>query len=322
MPERVLRKFGVGTSLDFTLFETDGINLKTDATYVSGDVKIRKDESSEVNTTNGFIDRGSSYSIALTAAELEASRIYVPIIDQGTKAWLDEYLMIETYGNPSAMHPFDLGADLSDYNETWKFKQIDIQNDAGSALVAKSIGGAGHGIDTSGNDIGHGINALGGSIGSGMKLDGAIGLDATSTSGNAISAIGGGINGNGIYASGDGTGAGLYTEGGATGHGFQMKGGISGGDGFNSIAQAGNGAGMYLRGEGTGSDLDVPGILTLDTIVDGTTLEYAFMLMMARVNGRYLVNTPTGGDIRFFRRDDTTELTRVHVTAAGRTRTF
>ena len=103
-----LRKYGVQTTIDFALFETDGVDFKVDAAHASGDTKIMKDEGAEANTTNGFTDEGQGYSIVLTATEMQAARIVVYIVDQGTKAWLDTSIVIETYGNASAMHALDL----------------------------------------------------------------------------------------------------------------------------------------------------------------------------------------------------------------------
>ncbi len=49
------RQYGVETRIPFTLYEADGINLRTDAVYTAGDVAISKDEGAAVNTTNGFV---------------------------------------------------------------------------------------------------------------------------------------------------------------------------------------------------------------------------------------------------------------------------
>ena len=103
-----LRKYGVETTIDFELYETDGVDFKVDAAHASGDTTIMKDEGTEASTTNGFVDEGKGYSITLTATEMEAARIVVYIVDQGTKAWLDKCVVIETYGHASAMHAVDL----------------------------------------------------------------------------------------------------------------------------------------------------------------------------------------------------------------------
>jgi hypothetical protein len=103
-----LRKYGEATTFNFELFETDGVDFKTDAAHASGDTKLMKDEGAEANTTNGFADEGQGYSIALTASEMEFARGVLYIADQGTKAWLDRAIIIETYGHASAQHAFDL----------------------------------------------------------------------------------------------------------------------------------------------------------------------------------------------------------------------
>lgn len=110
---KILRKYGESATIPFSLFEIDGINLRVDAVYASGDVKITKDEAAETNITTGFTDEGSAYSIPLSATEMEAARITMVLIDQtGPKAWLDRIITIETYGHASAQHAFDLDTAL------------------------------------------------------------------------------------------------------------------------------------------------------------------------------------------------------------------
>lgn len=104
-----LRKYNQECTITFDLYETDGVNLKTDASHASGDTKIMKDNGAEANTTNGFIDEGQGYSITLTASEMSAAQIVLYIVDQSDpKVWLDRTVIIETYGNTSAQHAFDL----------------------------------------------------------------------------------------------------------------------------------------------------------------------------------------------------------------------
>ncbi|MHC4573052.1 MAG: hypothetical protein ACYS76_02780 [Planctomycetota bacterium] len=104
-----LRQYGVGTKVDFDLYVPDGSDLKTNAVHTAGDTKIMKDEGDEANTVNGFVDEGRGYSITLTAAELQATRVKVYVVDQSSpKAWLATTLVIETYGNTNAQHPFDI----------------------------------------------------------------------------------------------------------------------------------------------------------------------------------------------------------------------
>lgn len=104
MSKVILRKYGESSTFNFDLFEIDGVDFKVDAVHASGDTKIMKDEGPEGNTDNGFTDEGQGYSIVATATEMEFARGRIYIVDQGTKAWLDTGITIETYGHASAQH--------------------------------------------------------------------------------------------------------------------------------------------------------------------------------------------------------------------------
>lgn len=104
-----LREYGVAATVNFELYEVDGINFRVDAAHSAGDSALMKDEGAEANSDNAFTDEGTGYSIVLTATEMQAKRITIYLIDQsGTKVWLDKALVIETYGDPSAQHAFNL----------------------------------------------------------------------------------------------------------------------------------------------------------------------------------------------------------------------
>ena len=103
-----LRKYGVEAKIPFVLYEVDGVDLRTDAADAGSDCTVMKDEEAEATCDNDFVDEGMGYSITLTATEMEAARIVVHIVDSATKVWLDDSLIIETYGNASAQHAFDL----------------------------------------------------------------------------------------------------------------------------------------------------------------------------------------------------------------------
>jgi len=104
-----LREYGVQTTINFALRETDGVDFRVDAAHATGDTVIMKDEGTEANTANGFTDEGTGYSLVLSATEMQAARIVVYVIDQtATKVWLDKELIIETYGNASAQHAVNL----------------------------------------------------------------------------------------------------------------------------------------------------------------------------------------------------------------------
>lgn len=109
----VFRKYGEACVLLFPLIDRGAQDFEsTPVTHASGDTQISKNEAAFANTSNAFAHEGNGiYSLALTATEMEAARISIIIIDQGTKAWEDQAVIITTYGGSSAEHPVDLIAD-------------------------------------------------------------------------------------------------------------------------------------------------------------------------------------------------------------------
>ncbi|KKM23889.1 hypothetical protein LCGC14_1610540, partial [marine sediment metagenome] len=95
-----LAKTGVQYILNFELFEVDGVDLRIDASDAGSDVTIRKDQGADTTAVNDFVDEGLSYSLTITAAEMQAKQIVVYVIDSATKQWLDTSILIETYGSP------------------------------------------------------------------------------------------------------------------------------------------------------------------------------------------------------------------------------
>lgn len=103
-----LRKYGVEAKIPFVLYGIDGIDLRVDAADGGSDCSIMKDEGAEATCTNDFVDEGKGYSITLSSTEMQAARIVVYVVDSATKVWLDDGIIIETYGHASAQHAFDL----------------------------------------------------------------------------------------------------------------------------------------------------------------------------------------------------------------------
>lgn len=101
------RKYGEATTVNFALYATDGTALKVDAVCAAGDIEVMKDEAAEASSTNCFVDEGQGYSLALTAAEMQADRVVLYVTDDtGTQTWLDKVVVIETYddGNGDGQH--------------------------------------------------------------------------------------------------------------------------------------------------------------------------------------------------------------------------
>jgi hypothetical protein len=125
---------------------------------------------------------------------------------------------------------------------TFKLKQLQIINNAGDALVARSTGSNGRGITAEGDGSGHGILSVGGAI-----------------SGNGLGLFAGGGNGNGLNVAGTGSGCGIHSEGGGTGNGLKILGGVTSGAAIRAIGQAGNAEAMLLEGQGSADGLKAIG---------------------------------------------------------------
>ncbi len=103
-----LRKYGVEATIDFEVYGITGVDLKADWVPANADCEIMKDGGAPTACTNTAVDEGSTFSIVLTATEMQAARLVLKVVDAATKVILDKVLVIETYGNASAQHAFDL----------------------------------------------------------------------------------------------------------------------------------------------------------------------------------------------------------------------
>ena len=108
-----IRKYATGTGADVIIpivkAGSNDFAVSADWTPVAGDVKISKDGGAAANiaTLPTFVtDVG--WRFVFSDAELTAARINVNVVDSATKAIEDQHLVIETYGNASAQHAFDL----------------------------------------------------------------------------------------------------------------------------------------------------------------------------------------------------------------------
>jgi len=96
--QKEARKYGEATTIDFPLYDSNSPHrLLVNAVSAAGDCQISKNESQWGVVDANFIDRGSFYSIALSATEMTATRIFVTIIDQSAPGlWMDHAISIDT----------------------------------------------------------------------------------------------------------------------------------------------------------------------------------------------------------------------------------
>ena len=106
-----LRKYGVATTFVFPLIDRGALDFETTpVTFQNSDCQISKDQGAFANTgvTPAHVDRGI-YVLSLSATEMEAARVSIAVIDiTATKLWEDQAIIVDTYGNASAEHEFDL----------------------------------------------------------------------------------------------------------------------------------------------------------------------------------------------------------------------
>lgn len=170
------------------------------------------------------------------------------------------------------------GGLTSGNNATLSLAQLNIVNSGGSAIVASSTGGNGHGVEASGNGSGEGISATGGATGHGI---GAVG---GATSGHGINAAAAASNSDGMRLAGVGAGSGLQALGGTTGNGIAATGGNTSGHGMlaqasgvgsstgHGIRAAGNtsGEGISAIGGATGNGIEAIGGATSGNAINAT----------------------------------------------------
>ena len=107
-----LRKYGTASTIRIGLSAINGSDLNVAPTLAAGDWKVAKDGGALNNLTTLPTDEGSTILISLSATEMQAAQLVIVGVDQTSpKDWLDEAVVIDTFGNASAQHP---GIDLTD----------------------------------------------------------------------------------------------------------------------------------------------------------------------------------------------------------------
>jgi len=138
-------------------------------------------------------------------------------------------------------------------NASLKLKQLSIQNDSGTALIAKATDGNNHGVEIAASGSGHGIITTGGN-----------------DSGHGLYACGGSEYGAGIKGYGGAQGHGMELAGQTDGSGVYIIGGSDDGYGIYVESRGSTQAlpGIYVKGASYDVDADIHG--TIDTTTDVT----------------------------------------------------
>jgi len=102
-----MRKYGVETVFNFAVYNPDGVDLDTDWVPAQADCELMKNEGASTMCTNTAADEGVTYSLTLTATEMQCAHGLIKVQDAATKVILDIVLTFDTYGDASAQHAVD-----------------------------------------------------------------------------------------------------------------------------------------------------------------------------------------------------------------------
>ena len=94
----ILAKYGIQQTFYFPLIDAGTTDLAVSADYTPAatDCRLSKDGGSWAQATNTIADETEGWSITLTAAEMQATRIHINIIDSTGAAIEDQSLVIFT----------------------------------------------------------------------------------------------------------------------------------------------------------------------------------------------------------------------------------
>lgn len=110
----MLSKYGVARNVYIPIVKRGVVDFAVGAdwTPAAGDVKISLDgtASQNIGTLPTAVVMGNTavWKFTLAAAEMECAQLILTVADSATKAVEDQAIIIETYGNASAQHEFDL----------------------------------------------------------------------------------------------------------------------------------------------------------------------------------------------------------------------
>jgi hypothetical protein len=128
-----LAKYGVAKVFPFKLYNADG-TLDVDEADGGTEVSLSCDQGAETTATNDFVDEGTTYSISLTAAELQCQTVVVVIAATTTEAFF-----IQTFGHASA---FNTGLAANTGASDFQAGAIDAAAIATDAIGAAEIASA------------------------------------------------------------------------------------------------------------------------------------------------------------------------------------
>ncbi len=188
-----LRKYAVATHVYIPIVKRGVVDFAVGADWspAAGDVKVSIDGGAVANIgtlpTAIASGNGAFWDFTLASGETTGKKITVVVADAATKAVEDQAFVVETYGNASAEHPFDLGTATQAVNVT-QFGGNNATTSGGRPEVNLShIAGAA--VSTSTAQLGVNVVNQGGSAGT--FASGRAEVNVTHAAGAAITAAAG-----------------------------------------------------------------------------------------------------------------------------------
>lgn len=238
----------IGPFLD----DTDGKTAETALTLSQADVLLHKHDGTSIaqkNDATSATHRSSGYyTVPIDATDTATlGRLRVIVSEAGALPVWDDYHVIDEPVYDALFR----GTETIDYLQTdmlqigglsatsgnvatLNLKQLDIQNNAGVAMVVATSNATSSAATFQGDTTGHGILTTGGATsGAGLRSvgggtgSGAVFASGSGATGNGITATAASTNGYGMALTGTGTQSGLYAIGGSTGSGAELKTGAS-----------------------------------------------------------------------------------------------
>jgi hypothetical protein len=102
-------KYGKEVTVYFGLYDSNSTWRNYATAPAAADVHVFQDGASEARAANAVTDLGRTFSLVLTAAEMQAKIVVVDINDASDPPlYCDEQIIIPTYGHASALNQLDL----------------------------------------------------------------------------------------------------------------------------------------------------------------------------------------------------------------------
>jgi len=316
-----LRKYGTGTGADVyvPIIKRAVVDfaVSADWTPAAGDVKVSKDGGAAANigTLPTAVTMGNTamWKFVFADAELQCKVLAITVADSATKAVEDQMLLIETYGNASAMYQPDLSAANLPANMTQILGTAPTEGDAGQLAggftkwfnvatptgtinsLPDAVAGASGGVLISGSNSG--TTTLGALTVTGAStLTGGVsvaaGMSIVNVNGTGLTISSTGANGDAISATGNGTGHGMHLS---SGNGLT-------GDALHLDANSTNGNALYGLGSGTGDGAHFRagtvghGLYLIGGSTSGAALTVA-AFSGSNANGAEFIKDGTGKDL-------------------------